>query len=58
MCKISSGFYGTDEDDLEEFYDDLDDEEAGQCISPLILKTSQAMQFKIYCFNVMQIQKA
>lgn len=30
MHKICSRFYGIDEDDLEEFYDDLDDEEAGQ----------------------------
>lgn len=31
MLKIFSGFWGADEDDLEEFYDDdLDEEEAGE----------------------------
>lgn len=29
VMEQTDGFYGTDEDDLEEFYDDLDDEEAG-----------------------------
>ncbi|VDM23219.1 unnamed protein product [Wuchereria bancrofti] len=28
VMEQTDGFYGTDEDDLEEFYDDLDDEEA------------------------------